>query len=31
MRIAAIDGFAALGHGRGGFREDRGYEWCAGI
>jgi len=31
MRIEAIDSFAALGHGRGGFWEDRGYEWYAGI
>ncbi len=31
MRIEAIDGFAALGYGRGGFWEDRGYEWYAGI
>jgi len=31
MRIEAIDGFAALGRGRGGFWEDRGYEWYAGI
>jgi len=31
MRIEAIDGFANLGRGRGGFWEDRGYEWYAGI
>ena len=31
MRIEAIDGFGALGLGRGGFWEDRGYEWYAGI
>jgi DMSO/TMAO reductase YedYZ molybdopterin-dependent catalytic subunit len=31
MRIEAIDSFAALGLGRGGFWEDRGYEWYAGI
>jgi DMSO/TMAO reductase YedYZ molybdopterin-dependent catalytic subunit len=31
MRIEAIDSFAALGRGRGGFWEDRGYEWYAGI
>jgi DMSO/TMAO reductase YedYZ molybdopterin-dependent catalytic subunit len=31
MRIAAIDSFAAIGRGRGGFWEDRGYEWYAGI
>ena len=31
MRIEAIDSFAGLGRGRGGFWEDRGYEWYAGI
>ena len=31
MRIEATDSFAALGLGRGGFWEDRGYEWYAGI
>jgi DMSO/TMAO reductase YedYZ molybdopterin-dependent catalytic subunit len=31
MRIEAIESFAALGRGRGGFWEDRGYEWYAGI
>ena len=31
MRLEAIDSFAALGRGRGGFWEDRGYEWYAGI
>jgi DMSO/TMAO reductase YedYZ molybdopterin-dependent catalytic subunit len=31
MRIEAIDSFAGLGSGRGGFWEDRGYEWYAGI
>ena len=31
MRVEAIDSFAALGRGRGGFWEDRGYEWYAGI
>ena len=31
MRVEAIDSFAALGGGRGGFWEDRGYEWYAGI
>jgi DMSO/TMAO reductase YedYZ molybdopterin-dependent catalytic subunit len=31
MRIEAIDGFAAIARGRGGFWEDRGYEWYAGI
>jgi len=31
MRIEAISSFAALGRGQGGFWEDRGYEWYAGI
>jgi len=31
MRIEAIDGFRHLGRGRGGFWEDRGYAWYAGI
>jgi DMSO/TMAO reductase YedYZ molybdopterin-dependent catalytic subunit len=31
MRIEAIGGFSGLGLGRGGFWEDRGYEWYAGI
>jgi DMSO/TMAO reductase YedYZ molybdopterin-dependent catalytic subunit len=31
MRIEAIDGFAHISRGRGGFWEDRGYEWYAGI
>jgi DMSO/TMAO reductase YedYZ molybdopterin-dependent catalytic subunit len=31
MRVEAIDGFARLGRGRGGYWEDRGYEWYAGI
>ena len=31
MRIEAIDSFAKLGRGNGGFWEDRGYEWYAGI
>ena len=31
MRIEAVDSFAGLGRGRGGFWEDRGYEWYAGI
>ena len=31
MRIEAIDSFDRLGRGRGGFWEDRGYEWYAGI
>jgi DMSO/TMAO reductase YedYZ molybdopterin-dependent catalytic subunit len=31
MRIEAVEDFASLGRGRGGFWEDRGYEWYAGI
>ncbi len=31
MRIEAIDSFEKLGRGKGGFWEDRGYEWYAGI
>lgn len=31
MRIEVVDGFAHLGGGRGGYWEDRGYEWYAGI
>jgi len=31
MRIEAVEDFAHLGRGRGGFWEDRGYEWYAGI
>jgi DMSO/TMAO reductase YedYZ molybdopterin-dependent catalytic subunit len=31
MKIDAIDSFANLGGGNGGFWEDRGYEWYAGI
>jgi len=31
MRIEAVDSFARLGRGRGGYWEDRGYEWYAGI
>jgi DMSO/TMAO reductase YedYZ molybdopterin-dependent catalytic subunit len=31
MRIEAVDSFVALGRGKGGFWEDRGYEWYAGI
>ena len=31
MRVEAIDGFAKIARGRGGFWEDRGYEWYAGI
>ena len=31
MRIEAVDDFSQIGRGRGGFWEDRGYEWYAGI
>jgi len=31
MRIEAVESFSGLGLGRGGFWEDRGYEWYAGI
>src|SRR5579863_216632 len=31
MRIEAIESFANIGRGKGGFWEDRGYEWYAGI
>ncbi len=31
MRIDAVESFAAYGRGNGGFWEDRGYEWYAGI
>lgn len=31
MRLEAVADFAHLGRGRGGFWEDRGYEWYAGI
>jgi DMSO/TMAO reductase YedYZ molybdopterin-dependent catalytic subunit len=31
MRIEAISTFANIGRGKGGFWEDRGYEWYAGI
>jgi DMSO/TMAO reductase YedYZ molybdopterin-dependent catalytic subunit len=31
MRLEAIDSFEKMGRGRGGFWEDRGYEWYAGI
>lgn len=31
MRIDAIDSFAGLGRGKGGYWEDRGYQWYAGI
>ena len=31
MRIEAVQDFAHIGKGKGGFWEDRGYEWYAGI
>ncbi len=31
MRIEAVDSFAGIGSGNGGYWEDRGYEWYAGI
>jgi len=31
MRIEAVASFSAIGGGNGGFWEDRGYEWYAGI
>ena len=31
MRLEAIESFDKMGRGRGGFWEDRGYEWYAGI
>jgi DMSO/TMAO reductase YedYZ molybdopterin-dependent catalytic subunit len=31
MRVEAVADFAHIGRGRGGFWEDRGYEWYAGI
>jgi len=31
MRIEAIESFGAIGLGKGGFWEDRGYQWYAGI
>lgn len=31
MRIELIDSFAQLGQGKGGYWEDRGYQWYAGI
>ncbi len=30
-RIEAVDNLAGLGRGKGGFWEDRGYQWYAGI
>jgi DMSO/TMAO reductase YedYZ molybdopterin-dependent catalytic subunit len=31
MRIELVESFAEIGRGRGGYWEDRGYEWYAGI
>ena len=31
MRIEAVSGLDAIGQGKGGYWEDRGYEWYAGI
>lgn len=31
MRVEVVAAFDTLGHGRGGYWEDRGYEWYAGI
>jgi DMSO/TMAO reductase YedYZ molybdopterin-dependent catalytic subunit len=31
MRIEAIESFSGLGRGKGGYWEDRGYQWYAGI
>jgi DMSO/TMAO reductase YedYZ molybdopterin-dependent catalytic subunit len=31
MRIEAVESFARIARGRGGYWEDRGYEWYAGI
>lgn len=31
MRIEAVESFAHLGRGKGGYWEDRGYQWYAGI
>ena len=31
MRIEAVSSFAKMRGGKGGFWEDRGYEWYAGI
>jgi DMSO/TMAO reductase YedYZ molybdopterin-dependent catalytic subunit len=31
MRLEAVESFEGLGRGKGGFWEDRGYEWYAGI
>ncbi len=31
MRIDAVDSFSSIGRGKGGYWEDRGYQWYAGI
>jgi DMSO/TMAO reductase YedYZ molybdopterin-dependent catalytic subunit len=31
MRIELVESLAGIGHGRGGYWEDQGYEWYAGI
>jgi len=31
MRIEAIESYAQIGRGKGGYWEDRGYQWYAGI
>jgi len=31
MRLEAIESFAGIAGGKGGYWEDRGYEWYAGI
>jgi DMSO/TMAO reductase YedYZ molybdopterin-dependent catalytic subunit len=31
MRIELVDSFANLGEGKGGYWEDRGYDWYAGV
>ena len=31
MRVEAVASLAAIGQGRGGFWEDQGYDWYAGI
>jgi len=31
MRVELVETFAAIGRGKGGYWEDRGYEWYAGI
>jgi DMSO/TMAO reductase YedYZ molybdopterin-dependent catalytic subunit len=31
MRISLVDSFSKIGGGKGGYWEDRGYEWYAGI